>query len=195
MPRPTGYLLRHLRALLVAKSAAHLTDADLLHCFVERRDETAFTVLVRRHGGLVLHVCRTVLHQEADAEDAFQATFLVLARKAASFRKGASLASWLHGVAFRSAMNLRKSAMRRHQREQAAAGGRSPESPVSQAALNELQSYLHEEIERLAEKFRAAFILCGIEGKSRAEAAKRWAARKAPWRAAWPKPANSSRTV
>src|SRR6476660_4283474 len=138
--------LRRLRNVLVTKDAAHWTDAELVRRFVERHDEAAFAVLVCRHGGLVLHACRRVLFNDADAEDAFQSTFLVLARKAASLRKTASLASWLYGVAFRCARNLRKNAMRQQKRERTAEVGRPAESPVSRAALNELQSYLDEAI-------------------------------------------------
>ena len=159
--------LRQLRTML----AGPMTDADLINRFVEKRDEAAFAVLVRRHGSLVLHVCRSVLRQDADADDAFQATFLVLARKAASFRKGTSLASWLHGVAYRCSMNLRKSAMRRQAREKAAAGGRPSESSVSDAAWNDLQACLHEEVQRLPTSVRAAFVLCVLEDKGRVEAA------------------------
>ena len=157
--------------MLLTESASHLTDADLVHRFIERRDETAFTVLVRRHGELVLKVCRRVLGREADAEDAFQATFLVLARNASSVRKTMSLASWLHGVAFRCASDFRKRAMRRRKHETVAADERASESPVANAAMIELQSFLDEEIQRLPEKHRAPFILCCFEGKSRAEAA------------------------
>ncbi|HEX3314719.1 MAG TPA: sigma-70 family RNA polymerase sigma factor, partial [Gemmataceae bacterium] len=160
--------LRQLRTML----AGPMTDADLLHRFVEKRDEAAFAALVRRHGSLVLRVCRNVLRQDADADDAFQATFLVLARKAGSFRKGMSLASWLHGVAYRCSTNLRKSAMRRQLREKtAAAGGRPSESSASGAAWNELQACLHEEVQRLPASVRAAFVLCVLEDKGRAEAA------------------------
>ena len=163
-------VLRHLRSVLMAKDAEHLTDADLLRCFVERQDETAFALLVRRHGPLVLNICRRTL-PEADAEDAFQAAFLILARKAASVRKAKSISSWLHGVAFRCARDFRRSAMRRRKHEERAAEGRSPECPVATAAMNELQGFLDEEIQRLAEKYRAPFLLCCLEGKSRAEAA------------------------
>src|SRR5258707_11683848 len=101
---PTSSSLRHLHRLLGEKAARELSDGDLLQRFVDWRDETAFAALVERHGQLVLSVCRHVLHHDHDAEDSFQATFLVLAHRAASIRKGASLASWLHGVAQRTAL-------------------------------------------------------------------------------------------
>jgi RNA polymerase sigma factor (sigma-70 family) len=164
-------VLRHLQCVLLTEDAVHFTDAELVHRFVEGRDESAFTVLVRRHGPLVLTVCRRILGREADAEDAFQATFLVLARNASSVRKTMSLASWLHGVAFRCANDFRKSAMRRRKHEEVAGEERASESPVANAAMNELQAFLDEEIQRLPEKHRAPFILCCLEGKSRTEAA------------------------
>src|SRR5262249_42151033 len=99
---PLGTGLRHLRHI-AAPPAAELPDGELLHAFAAG-DPAAFDTLVRRHGPLVLRVCRHVLRHAQDAEDAFQATFLVLARKVASIRKGEALASWLHGVAFRTAM-------------------------------------------------------------------------------------------
>src|SRR5437667_10170996 len=95
----------HLRRLVSPPAAPEFSDGHLLTRFATQRDEAAFTSLVQRHGGLVLGVCRHVLHHEQDAEDAFQATFLILARKAASIRKQTSVASWLHGVAFRTALN------------------------------------------------------------------------------------------
>src|ERR1700756_4549966 len=94
-------VMRYLRKLIDERPVKDLTDGQLLERFVARRDQTAFTALVKRHGGVVLGVCRHVLHHEHDAEDAFQATFLVFASKAASIRKATALASWLHGVAYR----------------------------------------------------------------------------------------------
>jgi RNA polymerase sigma factor (sigma-70 family) len=164
-------ILRHVRTLVLAKSVENLSDGDLLRRFADHRDESAFALLVGRYGGLVFNVCRSVLDREVDAQDASQATFLVLSRKAKSFRKGASLACWLHGIAFRCSRNLRKTAMRRTRHERQAAPEASPESPALRAAMNEVQLVLNEEIDRLPQKYRAPFILCCLSGRGRAEAA------------------------
>src|SRR5262245_3997547 len=102
-----GSVLRSLRQLVDAREARELTDGELLDRFRTRQEEAAFTLLVQRHGPMVLAVCGRVLGDEHAAEDAFQATFLVLVRKAGSVRKQASLASWLHGVAQRVALKCR----------------------------------------------------------------------------------------
>ncbi len=164
-------ILRHLQRLLGERPAAAGSDRQLLERFVASNDESAFVALLERYQALVLGVCRSVLHQEQDAEDAFQATFLVLARKADAIRKHDSIASWLHGVALRTALNLRRSLITRRRNEQRAAT-RTVEQPVLDAALRELQAILHEEVERLPGKYRAPFVLCCLEGKSRAEAAR-----------------------
>jgi RNA polymerase sigma factor (sigma-70 family) len=166
-----------LRQLLLAPERAteDQSDRQLLDHFIISKDEAAFAALLARHGRLVFAVCRSVLHQEQDAEDAFQATFLVLARTASSIRKRDALASWLYGVALRAAMKARKAMnSRRHTEQQACP--RTPEQPVSEAALHELQAILHEEVGSLPEKYRAPFVLCCLEGKSRAETAQelRW---------------------
>src|SRR5205814_1921542 len=146
--------LRHLLRVAGQKSADQ-SDLNLLEGFVTRRDEAAFAALMERHGRLVFGVCRAVLEQEQDAEDAFQATFLVLARMASAIRKRASLASWLHGVALRTARKARQ-AMTTRRRKEPQAGTRTPEQPASAAALRELQAILHEEVGRLTEKYRTA---------------------------------------
>jgi RNA polymerase sigma factor (sigma-70 family) len=166
-----GQLGAILHRLLVGeRQAEEGSDYRLLDRFVADQDEAAFAALVERFGRLVLDVCRSVLHQEQDAEDAFQATFLVLARKASSIRQRTSLASWLHGVALRTALKARRARWRRRRKELLPLP-QTPDQPVSEAALRELQSILHEEIERLPEKYRAPFVLCCLQGKSRAEAA------------------------
>lgn len=159
----------HFRRLLSAQAAEN-DDAQLLERFVATRDEAAFAALVERHGRRVLSVCRAVLRHEENAEDAFQATFLVLARMADSIHRRDSLSSWLYGVAHRIALKARRAMATRRRHEQRA-DTRTPEQPVEEAALREVQAIFHEEVSRLAAKFRAPFVLCCLEGKSRAEAA------------------------
>ena len=110
-------LVRQLRKLVAGQAANNLSDRELLEHFVAQRDQAAFAALVRRHGPMVFGVCRRVLHHVQDAEDAFQATFLVLARKAASIRKLESVGSFLHGVAHRVAAKARAQTIRRAVRE------------------------------------------------------------------------------
>ena len=156
--------------LLVGARKIDGSDRQLLERFVADGDEVAFAALVDRHGRLVLGICRSVLRHEQDAEDAFQATFLVLARLASSIRQRDSLAGWLHRVALRTALKARRAmSMRRRNEQQASVP--SQQEPVSEAALREVQTILNEEVERLPEKYRAPFVLCCLEGKSRAEAA------------------------
>ena len=160
-----------LRSLAAAGEAGGQTDARLLERFAGQGDEAAFALLVGRHGPLVLGVCRRLLRQEQDAEDAFQATFLVLARKAASIRKGESVASWLYGVALRVARKARATAGRRQARE-------APlrEVPAAEATPawvgRELRVVLDEEVARLPARYRLPFVLCHLEGKTNEQAAR-----------------------
>src|SRR6267378_2674670 len=105
-------LLGSLRRVVRRPETEAMPDAELLRLFLRERDDGAFAALVRRHGPMVLGVCRRVLHNRADADDAFQATFLVLVRKAASVRTPRLLGSWLYGVAYRTALHARKSRVR-----------------------------------------------------------------------------------
>ena len=170
MPQPQeAILLRHLRKLATAQRATSDTDRDLLQCFIAG-DEAAFAAVVQRHGAMVLGVCRSVLGHQQDAEDVFQATFLVLARKAGAIRKQESLSSWLHGVACRLALKARSQAGKR--RAANVPAPRQPAaSPLDDLSVREWQSILHEELHRLPEKYRTPLLLCYWEGKTRDEAA------------------------
>jgi RNA polymerase sigma factor (sigma-70 family) len=161
-------VMRKVRGRLARDECAGATDAALLERFRSSRDEEAFTELVRRHGGMVFGVCRRLLPNSHDAEDAFQATFLVLVRSGSAVRQLASVASWLYGVARRTALEARRAAARRKVKEAGAMRG----SAVSTDSCDDLREVLDEEIGRLPEKFRAPLVLCDLEGKTRREAAK-----------------------
>ncbi len=172
MPRANlSSVVRYIRRAAGSSVPQGLTDAQLLARYRTQRDSDAFAELVHRHGPLVHSVCRRILHHEQDSEDACQATFLVLASKASSIRKAVSLASWLHGVAYRIAMRAKKTLGRQHQNVGDAAAP-TQDLPVTAAALREAQLIVDEELNRLPEKYRAPFILCCLEGKSRPEAAR-----------------------
>jgi RNA polymerase sigma factor (sigma-70 family) len=160
----------HVSRLVAGRSAGSPSDRVLLERFVAGRDEAAFAALVRRHGPMVLGVCRRVLRHAHDAEDACQAAFLVLARKAGSIRRHASVGSWLHGVAYRVAMNLRRHAARRGRLERALVD--VPDAAAAgDVTWREVQAVLDEELRRLPEKYRAPLVLCYLEGHTRDEAA------------------------
>jgi RNA polymerase sigma factor (sigma-70 family) len=161
-------VLQHFRKAALRRDGAGLTDGQLLECFLARQDEAAFEALVRRHGPMVLGVCRRVLRDFHDAEDAFQATFLVLARKAASV---GSLGPWLHGVAYRTALRVRTMNARRRAHEQRARELARPESSAGDG-WQELLPHLDEELERLPERYRVAVVLCDLEGMTRRDAAR-----------------------
>jgi RNA polymerase sigma factor (sigma-70 family) len=156
--------------LAVLTMAEELTDRQLIEQLVQGRSETAFAALVRRHGPLVLGVCRRLLGHAHDAEDAFQATFLVLLRKAASLKQPDLLASWLYGVAYRTARHARGQALQRGKREREAAMSEARNDPQHLLA-QELKQLLDHELAQLPEQYRAPLILCYLEGKTNAEAA------------------------
>ena len=146
---PTGqldYVVCHLRRLAARSAAQQWTDAQLLERYVTCHDEEAFATLVHRHGRLVRSVCGHVLHCEQDIDDAFQVTFLVFVSKAASIRRTASVASWLYGVAYRTARNARR-ARRRRREEQGEPEGYAREQPLTEAALHEVQAILDDEVQ------------------------------------------------
>src|SRR5215468_6050463 len=166
----TGEVLRRLRRAVLLRGEAGLTDGQLLESFLSRHDEAAMEVLVRRHGPMVWGVCRRVLGNHHDAEDAFQAAFLVLVRRAASITSRELLANWLYGVAHQTALKARATTARRRWRERQVAD--VPEPVVAdQDRWDDLRPVLDQELSRLPDKYRAVIVLCDLEGKSRKEAA------------------------
>jgi RNA polymerase sigma factor (sigma-70 family) len=160
-----------LRRAVLQQDSAGLTDGDLLACFIERRDEAAAAALVRRHGPMVWGVCRRTLCNPHDAEDAFQATFLVLVRKATSIAPREMVGNWLYGVARQTALKAKAIRARRQTRERQLMD--LPESRVSQDEhWHDLQPVLDQELSRLPDKYRVAIVLCYLEGKTRKEAAR-----------------------
>ena len=168
--RPLSRTIQHIRSLLGA-SAADVTDRQFLERFAADRDQAAFAALVRRHGGLVLGVCRRVLGNDADAEDAFQATFLLLSKKAGTLGWNESIGGWLYKVAYHIATRARRSAARRRQHEQRVPP-MPPNSADASAISADLRPILDEELHRLPEKYRLPLLLCYLQGKSREEAAR-----------------------
>ena len=170
-------VLRHIRQLVQAENAAPFSDGQLLQRFADQRDEAAFTALVERHGDMVRGVCRQVLGNVHDAEDAFQAVFLVLARQAGTIRRPEAVAAWLHGVACRSANDLKRKAAQRQQRE-SALSQTEPADPGEELTLRDLRRLLNEELQRLPAHYQAPLLLCYWEGRTQEEAARQlgWSA-------------------
>src|SRR5579883_289352 len=168
-----GAVVRGVEALYTAGTVAGLTDSQLLERFVSRSDdgaEPAFTALVKRHSPMVLRVCRGQLPDVHAAEDAFQATFLILARKARSIQKRGSLASWLYGVACRVARRARIEAARRTARERRSLE-MADDPTLSHDEPPDLLPEVQEEVDHLPEKYRAVIVLCYLEGLTHEEAA------------------------
>jgi RNA polymerase sigma factor (sigma-70 family) len=164
-------LLRQLQQVAGGHGSADLTDRQLLECYAARRDEGAFAELVQRHGRLVLGVCWRVLHHVQDVEDAFQATFLVLARKAASLRWHDSISNWLYEVANRLAAEARRKVARRRAQEQRAVQIPKEKSPA-EPGHREVARLIDEELQQLPERFRAPLLLCYLEGRAVDQAAR-----------------------
>ncbi len=166
-------VLRHLRK--AALQGGGLSDGQLLECFITQRDEAAFEALIRRHGPMVLGVCRRVLTNPQDAEDAFQATFLVLVRKAASIRQRELVGNWLYGAAYRAALEAKGVRARRRSRERQVSAMPEP-AVVEQAQVRQdLRPVLDQELSRLADKYRVPVVLCDLEGRTRKEVARQLA--------------------
>jgi RNA polymerase sigma factor (sigma-70 family) len=165
-----GCFLRQLTRGMAAERSAEQSDRQLVERLLAGPDETAFEALVRRHGPMVYRVCWRALQHAEDCEDAFQAVFLLLARKLGTVKKRDSLASWLHGVAHRLALDARKQAGRRRRRE--ADSGTTRDGPPDEMTWKELRTVLDVELAALPEKHRLPLILCYLEGRAQEEAAR-----------------------
>ena len=175
----TQLLAKHLRTLSAAARAENVPDGELLQRFAAQRDEEAFATLVRRHGPMVLRVCQRVLHDVHAAEDAFQATFLVLSRKAASLRRADSVGCWLQSVAYRLALKARTQRTRQRRPDVRGTVKKPIDDPLARLTVREAQAIVDEELTHLPEKYRSPLVLCYLEGKTRDEAARQlgWSAK------------------
>ncbi len=167
---PSNHVIRYLRRVVLRDDATK-TDGELLASFIEKRDEAAFECLVSRYGPMVWSVCRRVLARDQDAEDVFQATFLILVRKAASIVPRGMVANWLYGVAHQSALQARRNAARRTLKEKQVAVLPEP-SAACPDHWYDLRPVLDRELSRLPNIYRAVLVLCDMEGKTRKEAAR-----------------------
>jgi RNA polymerase sigma factor (sigma-70 family) len=163
-------VIQHLLAA-IREDGPGMTDGELLNRFLHRRDGAAVAALVRRHAPMVWGVCRRVLHSHHDAEDAFQATFLVLVRKAVTIRDREKVAHWLYGVAHQTAVRLRATLTRRKLRERQVAEMPEP-APTEPAVWSDLRPLLDAELSRLPDKYRVVLVLCDLEDKTRKEASR-----------------------
>ena len=165
--------IKSIETLLDVGTLAGMPDGPLLERFVAGRDGLAFETIVARHGPMVFNVCRRILAQRSDVEDAFQATFLILVRKAGTLRDGQRLGPWLYGVAHRVASRARSQSTHRHSRERPGpAEAAEASDPATDLERRELLAAIDEEVNRLPEKYRAALVLCDLESRTYAEAAR-----------------------
>ena len=166
-----GSALRQIQRLFEAGTVAGLTDGQLIERYLSTRDEGAFAALVGRHGPMVLAVCRTVLNDSPEVEDAFQATFLVLIRRAGTIWRRDAVGGWLHRVAHRVAVQASVDRSRKNslmgQVDDLSCLAACEETPCD----DDWRAPLHEEVARLPEKFRLPVVLCYLEGKTHAQAA------------------------
>jgi RNA polymerase sigma factor (sigma-70 family) len=167
---PLSFVLRQFHRMVGAAPVEGTADGRLLERFVGQRDEAAFTALLGRHGAMVLGVCRRLL-REHDAEDAFQATFLILARRAHTLKRRASVGAWLYRVAYHVALRCRQGEARRQALQPPTLPMALPD-PAAEASRGELRALLDEELQRLPEKYRAPLVLCYLEGATYTEAAR-----------------------
>jgi len=163
-----GSILRQLRQAVFRLDGAGMTDGQLLRSFLSRRDEAAFEALVRRHGPMVRSVCRRVLRNTHDADDAFQAAFLVLLRKAPSLAAREVVGDWLHGVAYRTALKARAAEAHRRTKERQILRREA----IEEEARPDWHALLDQELGQLPEKYRVPVVLCDLEGRTRKEAAR-----------------------
>lgn len=174
VPHRLNGVLTHLRQAIDARGANGPTDAELLQSFARTGNSQAFELLVWRHGAMVLHACRRMLARPEDAEDAFQATFLALVRRAKAIRQGEAVAGWLHTVACRVALRARAAAARRSAEVRAWAESTPPATAeeIDPATWAEVRAVLDAEVNRLSAKLRAPVVLCYLEGLTNEEAAR-----------------------
>jgi RNA polymerase sigma factor (sigma-70 family) len=168
---PSNKVIQHVREAVLRECGAAPSDSELLEKYLCRRDEASFEVLVHRHGPMVLGVCRRVLGNEADSEDAFQATFLVFVRKAASIRSRNTLGNWLYGVAHNTALKAKAMNRKRRAKEQEAGQMPRPQGPDN--GQGELEALLDAELSRVPDKYRVPIVLCELEGMTVKDAALR----------------------
>ena len=171
----SGAAWTQIQRLFGVGTVSGLTEWQLLQRYTDRRDEAAFSALVARHAPMVLGVCRRMLADPQDVEDAFQATFLVLVRKARALRPHDAVGHWLHGVAYRVALRARSETTRRRSRERTVASIEDLAPAVGGERLGpdfELRPLLDEELRRLPATYRAAVVLCYLDGQTHEEAAR-----------------------
>ena len=172
---PTGHanrLMPSLRRVVLVRQTAERSDGQLLAAFVGDKDGDAFAALVRRHGAMVLGVCRRVVGDAHTAEDAFQAVFVVLARRAASVRPREGVGNWLYGVAFRTAIKARSVLARLRSREKQVETMPDTPAPAPADVWSDLQPVIDDELSRLPDKLRLPVVLCDLEGRPQREVAK-----------------------